>query len=381
MSDLTATKNTSADLEMMEEAPVQLPISMVSELTRAEIDQQVARADVKPRSPARSARNIMSLATLSERAAAECGYALPRGGKPILGPSIRLAEIIAGQWGNARVGARVVHVDRIEKFVEAEGIFHDLETNVATTARVRRRIVDKHGRLFNDDMIIVTGNAAASIAKRNAILAAVPKGVWIDAYDAAINVMRGDAKTLSERRAELFKAFAAFGVKPEQIAEYLQIDDPEDLTLDHIATLTVIFRALKSGDEQPEAYFSPEKSKKDTGGKEKGKGPSSLQDVADKAKPKDPEKKSTKVDEKQKGDPAQTDENAEADTDAKAEGGEETASAAPSDADIETSYQAGIKAFGRGQRRDAAPAKHKSHADLETAWQRGWDTGSEQDDG
>ena len=110
MSDLTATKNTAADLDMMEEAPVQLPISMVSELTRAEIDQQVARADVKPRSPARSARNIMSLATLSERAAAECGYALPRGGKPILGPSIRLAEIVAGQWGNARVGARVVHV-------------------------------------------------------------------------------------------------------------------------------------------------------------------------------------------------------------------------------------------------------------------------------
>ena len=139
--------------------------------------------------------------------------------------------------------------------------------------------------------------------------------------------------------------------------------------------------ALKSGDEQPETYFSPEKSKKDIGEKEKGKAPSSLQDVADKAKPKDPEKKSTKVDEKQKGDPAQTDENAEADTDAKAEVGEETASPAPSDADIETSYQAGIKAFGRGQRRDAAPAKHKSHADLEAAWQRGWDTGSEQDDG
>ena len=61
------------DLEMLEDQPAQLPISMVSELTRAEIMQQEARADMKPRSPAKAARNIMSLATMSERAAQECG--------------------------------------------------------------------------------------------------------------------------------------------------------------------------------------------------------------------------------------------------------------------------------------------------------------------
>src|SRR5487761_2139159 len=120
---------------------------MAVSLARAEIDQQITTAHAFPRSVTRVVKNITSLATMDDDAAAECVYALPRGGKPIKGPSIRLAEIVAGQWGNCRVGARVVHVDRIEKFVEAEGIFHDLETNTATTSRVRRRISDKNGRI------------------------------------------------------------------------------------------------------------------------------------------------------------------------------------------------------------------------------------------
>lgn len=376
MSDKVKTQESTANLEILEDQPAQLPISMVSELTRAEIMQQEARADMKPRSPAKAARNIMSLATMSERAAQECGYALPRGNKPVLGPSIRLAEIVAGQWGNARVGARVVHVDRIEKFVEAEGIFHDLETNVATTARVRRRIVDKNGRLFNDDMIIVTGNAAASIAKRNAILAAVPKAVWAEAYEASIQVMRGDAKTLPERRTDLFKAFASFGVKPEQIATYLQIADANDLTLDHIATLTVIFRALKSGEEQVETYFEPTKvAGKDEGKKADGQKPQTLQDVAKKS---DTAKTEAQADPKpDEGEKSQGAEEQKDDaSDSGADEGEQEAPA-PSDADIEAAYQAGIKAYGRGQRRDAAPTKYKAHEDTESAWQRGWDTGAD----
>ena len=35
-----------------------------------------------------------------------------------------------GTVGNNRVGTRIVHVDRIEKYVEAEGVFHHLETKL-----------------------------------------------------------------------------------------------------------------------------------------------------------------------------------------------------------------------------------------------------------
>jgi hypothetical protein len=229
--------------------------SLAVSLALAEIDQQITTAHAYPRSIDLSMKNILTLATLDEETAAECVYALPRAGKPIKGPSIRLAEIIQSQYGNNRVGTRVVHVDRIEKYVEAEGIFHDLETNTATTARVRRRISDKRGRLLTDDMIIVTGNAAASIAKRNAILAGVPKAVWRRAYLAVESVLAGDVKTLVERRTAAMKAFAAFGITPEQVCAVLEIQGVDDITLEHLTTLIGMHSALKNGESTVEEMF------------------------------------------------------------------------------------------------------------------------------
>lgn len=229
--------------------------SLAVSLARAEVDQQITTARAYPRSIARAVSNITTLATLDEKSAEECIYALPRGGKPIKGPSVRLAEIISSQWGNCRVGARVVHVDRVEKFVEAEGVFHDLETNTATTARVRRRISDKSGRLFQDDMIVVTGNAACAIAKRNAILGAVPKAVWRKAYEAVESVIMGDVKTLAERRGRAIAAFGAFGVTPEQIFAALGIGGEDDVGLEHLGTLTAMRAALKNGEATVEEMF------------------------------------------------------------------------------------------------------------------------------
>lgn len=229
--------------------------SLAVALARAEIDQQITTARAMPRSIKRAVDNILTLSTLDEESAEECIYALPRGGKPIKGPSIRLAEITASQWGNCRVGARVVHVDRFEKFVEAEGVFHDLETNTATTARVRRRISDKNGRIYNDDMIVVTGNAACAIAKRNAILGGIPKAVWRRAYHAVESVVAGDVRTLAVRRDAALKAFAKFGVKPEQLFTALDVVGMDDIGIEHITTLMGMHSALKSGEATVEEMF------------------------------------------------------------------------------------------------------------------------------
>ena len=250
MNELVTTTETALPARY-DEGQASLAVS----LARAEVDQQIATARALPRSIQRAVSQIMTLATLDEESAEECVYALPRGGKPIKGPSVRLAEIIASQWGNCRVGARVVHVDRIEKYVEAEGVFHDLETNTATTARVRRRISDKRGALLTEDMIVVTGNAACSIAKRNAILGAVPKAVWRKAYAAVESVIAGDVKTLVERRDRAMKAFAAFGVKPEQVYEAIGVTGVDDISLDHMATLLGMHSALKSGESNVEEMF------------------------------------------------------------------------------------------------------------------------------
>jgi hypothetical protein len=234
--------------------------SLAVSLARAEVDQQITTAHAFPRSVTKAVRNILTLATLDEQTAAECIYALPRDGKVLRGASIRLAEIAASQWGNCRIGARVVHVDRIEKYVEAEGVFHDLETNMSTTKRWRRRISTKKGLLFNDDMILVTGNAACSIATRNAVLGGVPRAVWGRGYEGAIGVIAGDVKTLSERRERALKAFSAFGVVPDQVFSALAVGGLDDITLEHMPTLIGMHSSLKSGEATVEEMFPKDRT-------------------------------------------------------------------------------------------------------------------------
>ena len=243
------------DGEVLETMALVPSSSMAVQLQKAEIDQLVSTARAFPRSLKHVQTRIMSMATLDEESAEECIYALPRGGKPIRGPSIRFAEILKQSYGNCQSAARVVHVDKAEMYVEAEGVFIDLETNSKSTARVRRRISGKNGRVYNDDMIIVTGNAACSIAMRNAILAGVPKPLWRRAYEQVQATITGDVTTLSENREKAFKALAAFGVKPEQVFVALGVEGVEDITVDHIATLRGMYSALKNGEATVEEMF------------------------------------------------------------------------------------------------------------------------------
>lgn len=244
---------TTMDGEIIE-AP--MTASMAVQLQKGEIDQMISTAKAYPRSLQRVKQSILSMATLDEESAEECMYALPRGGKPIKGPSIRFAEILKQSYGNCRAAARVVHVDKTEGYVEAEGVFHDLETNSASTSRVRRRILDKNGRVFKDDMIIVTGNAACSIAMRNAILNGVPKPLWRRAYDTVQATIAGDVTTLAENRDKAMKAMATFGVKPERVYEALGVAGSEEITVDHIVTLRGMFSALKNGEATVEEMFA-----------------------------------------------------------------------------------------------------------------------------
>lgn len=219
---------------------------MVQALARAEIDQQIATAHQFPRSLTRVTRNITGLVTISQEAAAECNYALPRGGKTITGPSIRLAEVVASQWGNCRVASRVTVIDRRDKFIEAEALFHDLETNAAVLKRVRTKIASANGQIYNDDMITMTGNAAQSKAMRNAIFAGVPKAVWGRAYNEALALVKGDMKTLPERRKAALSALGAFGITPAQVCEILSVAGEADIGLDQLVQIGGFVQALKT---------------------------------------------------------------------------------------------------------------------------------------
>jgi hypothetical protein len=231
--------------------------SLAADLARAEIDQAIATAHRYPRQLDTVIKKIGTLACYNDAAAENCIYSLPRGGKPIIGASIGFANIVASSWGNCTDGARIVHIDRHEKTIVAEGGFHDLETNRKTIVPVQRRIVDRQGRLFSDDMIMVTGMAAASIARRNAILNAVPRALWFPIYEQALQIVRGTVETFAERKAKAIQAFAQFGVKPEQIYMALGLKGDPDLTLEHIAPMRGMYQALRDGSTTVEEMFDP----------------------------------------------------------------------------------------------------------------------------
>jgi hypothetical protein len=228
----------------------------ISAVVRAEIDMQITTARAYPRRPTKVRDQLVELVTLDDAAAQEAMYALPRAGKPVTGPSIRFAESVKQAWGNCRAASRVSEVNRAEKYVEAEGVFHDLETNTITRVTHRRRISNQSGRVFSDDMILVTANAACSVAMRESILKGVPKPVWRAAYDAVLKVIAGDIMTIAENRDKAIKSFAVFGVKPEQVYTALGVEGEADITLDHITVMRGMFSAIKNGEATVEEIFA-----------------------------------------------------------------------------------------------------------------------------
>lgn len=238
------------------------PAQLVQSLDRAEranIDIQVSTAKQYPRSISRCANNAVALVTMDKDTAQSCGYALPRGGKPITGPSVHLAKIIAQQYGNLRAEAKVVEIT--DKHVVSRGTAWDLENNYAVSFEVRRSIVGKNGNRFSDDMITVTGNAANAIAYRNAIFGIVPKSITDKAYKAAQHLITGDLsdeEKLIKRRDGAIKHFTdTYGITEEEVIKLCGKHTVNQIQADEIALLLGFAQSLKDGDTTVEELMAP----------------------------------------------------------------------------------------------------------------------------
>lgn len=255
----------------IDNAPVQVyesDATVVQALTKAELDQQIATAKSYPRSIAAFQRRCEEMVALNPEVADECVYAVPREGKTIEGPSSRLAEIVANAWMNCRVMARILSDDG--DYVVAQGLFHDLEQNVAVNVEVRRRIVDRNGRRFGVDMVNTTGNAAISIALRNAVFKGVPKAYWNRAFLKAKAIADGSPETLEKRRKAMLEYLAKQGVSEANVLKTLGLSGIDDIGLAELATLRGLATAVKEGDATLESAFGVEAPKAAGGTNGKG---------------------------------------------------------------------------------------------------------------
>jgi len=229
-------------------------IQQIDAIERANVDTQVATAKQFPRDLKRALNNSIAIATMDSEVAQSCTYALPRGGKPITGPSVHLAKIISQCYGNIRVESKVVEIN--QKHVVSRGTAWDLENNYAVAFEVRRSIVGKTGQRFNDDMITVTGNAANSIAYRNAVLSVVPKAITDKVYKAAQEVITGnlsDETELIKRRKKAVDAFKDdFSITEDELVKLCGKQTINQIKKDEIALLLGFYQSLKDGDTTPE---------------------------------------------------------------------------------------------------------------------------------
>lgn len=236
--------NMEAELIKVEKA------EMLQAINRAEVDIQISTAKQYPRDLTAVLNKIKDYATMDQETAEDCFYQLKRKDKDgndslIEGLSIRMAEIIASAWGNLRIQTRIVGNDG--KMITAQAMCHDLESNLAVCKEVSRSITTKKGYTFSQDMQIVTGNAASSIAFRNAVLSVIPKAVTKKIITEVRKVALGQEIDLEQRRTAVIDYFGKLGVTQAQIFLYIGVKSIDEIGVEKLFELRAVANAIKEG--------------------------------------------------------------------------------------------------------------------------------------
>lgn len=252
-------------------------------------DVQVQTAKRFPREIKRSVDNMVAIATMDKQTAMSCGYSLPRGGKSISGGSVHMAKIIAQNWGNLRVEAKVSKITHTNIYSEA--IAFDLETNVAVKVEATRKIINNQGQRFNEDLISLTGLVTNAIALRNAIFAVVPKSVVDKVYNSAMEVITGDLSDetkLVKKRKQVLDGFKeTYGVEEKEILKALGLNTINQIKSEEIRILIGMGQSLKDGEFSVDNMFDRKQPKYN----EEAPNPLSFEQEQQKQKPTRNEKK------------------------------------------------------------------------------------------
>lgn len=212
---------------------------------KGEMDTQIATAKKYPRSVKEFLNTANELACIDEETAESMWYTLRRSGKKIEGPSVRMAEVVAYAWNNLRCDANIEEIG--DRYVTAVATVADLERNNAYRVRTKRRITKRDGTRYGDDMIQVACNAAMSIAFREAVFKAVPRGFVKKLYDKARATAIGTEATLAQRRGAMIEWFKQKGADEKEIYKSLGRKGLEEVTLDDLADLKGMATAIKEG--------------------------------------------------------------------------------------------------------------------------------------
>jgi len=186
-------------------------------------------------------------------------YQYSRGGTDITGPSIRLAEALAQNWGNMQFGIRELEQSNGESTVEA--FAWDLETNtrqikVFQVPHVRHTKAEAKPLTDPRDIYeLVANNGARRV--RACILGVIPGDVVELALNQCETTMTAQADTSPEAQKKILDAFAKYGVTKDQIEKKIQ-RRMDAITAAQVVNLRKIMSSLKDGMSQAGEWFDKE---------------------------------------------------------------------------------------------------------------------------
>lgn len=194
-------------------------------------------------------------------------YSYARGGSEITGPSIRLAEVIAQNWGNIQFGIR--ELERNAGRSQVEAFAWDMETNVreVKTFTVEHTRYTKSGsRKLEDprDIYELIANDGAR-RLRSCILSIIPGDVVEAAVAQCEATLKASADTSLEAVKKLVETFATFGVSAEQIEKRIQCR-LDAIKPAQIVNLRKIYQSLRDGMSEPATWFEMPKIESEKNG-------------------------------------------------------------------------------------------------------------------
>jgi len=235
------------------------PVAAQADQQRAVAEVQAAMmiARLNPRDPVAAMDRILNACTRPTLADAAI-YQYSRGGSDVSGPSIRLAEAMAQQWGNFQFGIRELEQRNGESTVQA--FAWDVETNtrrevtfqvphVRHTRQGQKRLEDPR------DIYEMVANQGAR-RLRACILAVIPGDVTEAAVSQCEVTMKAKADTSPEAIKKMLDAFAGYGITREQIEKRIQrhLDAVQPA---QIVALKKIYASLRDGMSVAADWFDP----------------------------------------------------------------------------------------------------------------------------
>ena len=238
--------------------------AMATSRQAQEVQAAMVVAKNFPRDENQSFARIMNACrrkSLAERAI----YEYPRGGENVTGPSIRLAEVLAQNWGNVDFG----YIELEQKSGESTVMAYcwDLETNtrqskVFSVPHIRHTKKGDYALTDPRDIYELVANQSARRV-RSCILGVIPGDIVEEAMIECSKTLSGGKALIGDRVRKMISTFQSdFGVPKEALEKYIGCK-AEAFTEQSIVRLSGVYTALRDGRADREQYFDLSTAAKD----------------------------------------------------------------------------------------------------------------------